>query len=223
MAPPEALDHRPQRLPEGLLTHLAAEHVEDHRPLVVADRALNALVLRVEGHQRDLSVRLHLYGVPLEGAASPGASGSRALVALTQVVVGAICRQRFGPVTRAGPGEDVVAPPGVDDFVIEVARTERIFPPGDNARAHQGQARHRQAAGEEVLNDVEFREGVRAQKLAVEGDVAGSSLKVLGRELVRAGQKIGRKGNRANCPRGDAVGACHEGESPRSNGARPAA
>ena len=114
-------------------------------------------------------------------ALAVGAGGLRAL-ALLGVVVGAVGGQPLAPVAAGVVRVDQVAPPAVDDLVVQVARWERPVRRllAHHARHHvlaqQRELGHAVAGGEPVLHDVEPVVGVGTQQLGVGGDLALGSV-----------------------------------------------
>ncbi|MBK1701349.1 hypothetical protein CKO22_10580 [Thiococcus pfennigii] len=167
---------------EGRIAQFAAQHVEHHHRLAVADRLGGRAVAAAKGADREVARGVDIVHVGLQGVAAVVCTLT---LALAQQVVGEVGREALAPVAARVVDVDAVSPPIVEDLV----RIGGVQDEGqaDDLRAEQRERRHAVAALPEILDQGELGVGIGADQAVVEGEIVGR-----GREVALGQGRVGR-------------------------------
>ena len=169
---------------KGGVAQVAAQHVEQHQALAIADGLGRRAVAALKGLEREVLARLNIVRVGLEAVAAVG--GPLALPLLEQMIR-QVGRQALAPIARPVIDEDAVAPPVMQNLVgIGTLEDEGQ---ANDLGAQQGEGGHAVARLPEILHQGKLGVGVGADEVAVEGQVIRRGVEIaLGQLRVRVAQ-----------------------------------
>ena len=161
------------------------QHHEDEGALLVPDEPIDPPSTTSEfTHRAVIEGRIERHLV--DDAPSISTSCFGTLFEHSSAVVGAEAGEALAPVSVVGIDVDAVAPPGVDEFMIEVARLERAGRHADHSWPQEREAGKGESGGEEVLDHRESVVGIGSEQVGVPAEVGLGRIKVVPR-LARIG------------------------------------
>ena len=191
-AEPVLAPEPPQARVEAVRAEQIAQHQEHVRRLVVADDLRGAVTARGELAQGEVLARRD-GGKVAQPVQPHGTRGLCALLLLVEVV-GHEGRQPLAPVAALVVDVHAVAPPVVQHLVPQRGGLDERQPQHVDPKI--GQRGHAEPGWQGAGHHAELAEGVGADLIAVQADVAFHRLQVLVGEIVQLGMEPGAQPNR---------------------------